>query len=354
MGRHRETVDPHEPLPVGLYKHRTQFRARHPAGGYQYFGTEWADACKAYKAWKQDGTDRGTLAWLLDLCISTVWPGRVKAGTLRERTKHDYVADAEILKAYVGHIPIKALTPKHVGDFRDGRGQIAPAHVRNEMSCLSAAMSYAVRQGLATANPCLQISKPRRKRRERLISHEEYLVVYARASAPVRRAMALALRTLALPDDVLAMGPRNIVRAGDGRRLLRFERGKVKGAWVEVELIGELAGIVDEALAERVVCETFVHKRNGKRFTRDGIGAMFRRHCVGSPTHKVDPVIQDFGIRDLRAKGATDMVRSGVDIHVVQRLLGHSSVRTTEIYIKELLPLPVRPNEVVVISGATR
>src|SRR5438874_13574419 len=94
--------------------------------------------------------------------------------------------------------------------------------------------------------------------------------------------------------------------------------------WSKSRSLGELAKVIDDALPEKIVCETFVHKRNGKAFTRDGLGAMFRRHCVGSPTHPVDPVIADFGLRDLRAKGATEMYRANRDaIHRVQLLLGH-------------------------------
>ena len=65
---------------------------------------------------------------------------------------------------------------------------------------------------------------------------------------------------------------------------------------------------------------------------------MFRRHCVAAG-------VADFGLRDLRAKGATEMYRAGVEARTIQHLLGHKSVRTTEVYLKELLPEIVRPNE---------
>jgi integrase len=104
--------------------------------------------------------------------------------------------------------------------------------------------------------------------------------------------------------------------------------------------------LVDQHLAADVVYPTFVHRRDGKRFTVDGIGAMFRRYCSPDKAN-----VQDFGLRDLRAKGATDMVRRGIDIRRVQHLLGHAGVRTTEIYIKGLLPTTVRPNETPIIAS---
>ena len=58
---------------------------------------------------------------------------------------------------------------------------------------------------------------------------------------------------------------------------------------------------------------------------------MFRRHCIAAK-------VSDFGLRDLRAKGATDEYHAGRTIRELQHLLGHKSVRTTETYLKELIP----------------
>lgn len=97
--------------------------------------------------------------------------------------------------------------------------------MRNELACLSAALSYAVESDLLERNPCLKVERPSRHKRERLITHDEYLAVFV-ATRSVQRAMVLAVRTLAQPIDVLAMRPRNIIRNPDGSRILRFQRGK--------------------------------------------------------------------------------------------------------------------------------
>ncbi len=237
-------------------------------------------------------------------------------------------------------------------DFRDARAQVAPSHVRNEMACLSAAMSYAVTSERIERNPCLDVGRPGRRRRLRLITDAEYLAVYASAERSVQLAMILAVRTLALPTDVLAMGPRNLVRLDDGRRVLRFARNKT-GTLVEIETVGDLGRIIDEHLAADVVRPTFVFRRDGKPYTVEGIGAMFRRYCVGTKEKLRAQPIPDFGLRDLRAKGATDEYRNGRALRELQHLLGHRSQQTTEIYLKSIVPETVRPNERPIVANAT-
>ena len=94
-----------------------------------------------------------------------------------------------------------------------------------------------------------------------------------------------------------------------------------------------------------------MHWRNGAPYTVDGICAIFRRYCSGTKRKPRAEQVADFGLRDLGAKGATDMFRAGVPIRHIQLLLGHKSVRTTEIYRKDLIPKTVRPNETVIVAN---
>lgn len=353
MGRERKHVDPLRPLPLGLFKHRRQYRARRPGQPWQYFGTDYVAALTAFGAWKQNGAKDGTVSWWLNICISRIWPDRVKAKDLAPRTLTDYTADSEVLKDMLGHIPLHLLAPHHIAKFRDARGKEAPVHVRNEMGCLASALTAAVEDGQVPTNVARQVERPSKGVRDRLIRDDEYLIVHKRAIPSVRLAMTLAVRTLGLPADVLRMGPRNIVKHDDGRRTLAFARGKT-GVKVEIEIVGELAEALQPFIDNPTAHPTFVRKRNGKSYSVTGIGAMFRRYCVGTQKRPANPVIADFGLRDLRAKGATEMYRAGVDIRKIQRLLGHKSVQTTEIYLKQLLAEIVRPNERPIIAEVAK
>ena len=63
---------------------------------------------------------------------------------------------------------------------------------------------------------------------------------------------------------------------------------------------------------------------------------MFRRYVKNCE-------LKDFGLYDLKGKAATDMFRAGVPLEQIQHLLGHASIKTTEIYIKARLPDLVAP-----------
>ena len=249
-------------------------------------------------------------------------PGSRKAKTMAERTARDHLLDSPTIKKALGHIPVAVLEAKHVAKFRDERGMTAPSHGRNEMACLSAALSWAVEAGHLAPNVAKEVRRPRKLIRERLITDAEYLAVHKLAGASVRLAWCL-VRTLGLPADVLKPGPRNLVRYESGRRTLRFRRGKT-GIQVEIDVVGDLAAALEPFLSSPTLHPTFVRREDGKPYTVDGIGAMFRRHCIKAN-------VADFGLRDLRAKGATEMYRADVPIRRIQRLLGHSSVQTTEI-----------------------
>src|SRR4030095_14244808 len=105
------------------------------------FGENYVEALAAFGAWVgADGKGRDVV-WLLDHFAGEVCPSRVRGDQMASRTAKDYLRDCVVLKAGLGKIPLAGLEAKHVAKFRDARAEGAPSHVRNEMACLSAALS---------------------------------------------------------------------------------------------------------------------------------------------------------------------------------------------------------------------
>ncbi len=82
---------------------------------------------------------------------------------------------------------------------------------------------------------------------------------------------------------------------------------------------------------------TYIHKYNGLPCMRRG--PVFIQWHSDTITHRFKAVARACGIEDvhfhnLRHSTATQMLESGIPLEVVQRILGHSDIRVTQIYAK--------------------
>jgi len=74
-------------------------------------------------------------------------------------------------------------------------------------------------------------------------------------------------------------------------------------------------------------------RARGARMTPAGLRSLFRYHRRTTGVKKANP-------HRFRHTFATDMVRAGVSVPALMRLMGHAHIQTTLIYI-ELTPLDV-------------
>jgi integrase len=72
---------------------------------------------------------------------------------------------------------------------------------------------------------------------------------------------------------------------------------------------------------------TVIHNLASGQYTKDGIETAWQRACVRAG-------VEDAHVHDLRAKALGDAQRRGVDLARLQDAAGHSSVTTTEGYLR--------------------
>ncbi len=332
MGRKREHYDTRD-LPPRVYLHHGAYRYHPREGKRVNLGRDYGEAMRRWASIVNPATEVGTVAALIDWYLVEVAPKKAP------RTYADNLKEAEHLKKGLGHIPYSQLKPHHVAIYRDERGKDAPVRANREKALLSHVYTKAMERGAVDFNPCKGIKRNPEKPRERMIEDHEYQAVYGCADISVQRMMMLIYRTCQRPEDLIKVGIANIKRVehqGKEVRVLRIKQSKT-GKTVDIILAGDLLDLVDTHLNAQTVWPTFVHTRAGKRYTYSGLVAMFRRYL-----QKVK--LTDFGMYDLKAKGATDMYRAGVSLEHIQQLLGHESVTTTEVYIKARLPDISMPN----------
>ncbi len=237
---------------------------------------------------------------------------------------------------------------------------IAEGHARSSVAQRLAAIRsfyrWAVRGGHVAADPWAALATPRRARRlPGVLSAAEVARVIETAGVPPPRAgrapgvaaadapalaRALALRDVALVETAYAAGLRISELSGARVDGLDLGRGEIrvlgKGQKERVGLLGgpsraALRGYLAEgrpALAARAPVPSaalFLNARGGPlgaRGLRLRLDALFVRAGVPEGTHP----------HTLRHSFATHLLDGGADLRVVQELLGHASLATTQVY----------------------
>jgi integrase/recombinase XerD len=214
-------------------------------------------------------------------------------------------------------------------------GGARPRTSARRLSALRQFFQWAVREAAVAADPTAQIDAPRLGRPlPRALSESE---VEALLEAPdlatpegVRdRTMlevlyATGLRVSELvglqPDQVsLSQGLVRVTGKGGKERLVPL--GDEASAWVA----RFMAGARSELLAGRPASALFPTRR-GAGMTRQAFWYRIKKHAFGAG------IRQGLSPHTLRHAFATHLVNHGADLRVVQLLLGHSSLSTTQIY----------------------
>jgi len=278
-----------------------------------------------------DAFERAAKAWLESLALlRRVWP----------RTT---AADRYDLKDYLGFLRARnlpgpeAVTPGHVADYLLAlrRAGAAAATLARRRSALHGFHAHCQRAGLATEDPAARMPALKLGRRlPRALSHEEVERLLAQ---PVGTT-ALAIRDRALLELAYASGLRVSELTGLDRASVLWEDRAVrvlgKGDKQRIVPYGKPAEAALKAyveggrpqLARRANEEALFLNRWGRRLSRMGFWKILGGYArTAGLAGRVSPHV-------LRHSFATHLLAGGADLRVVQELLGHASVVTTQIY----------------------
>jgi integrase/recombinase XerD len=264
--------------------------------------------------WLEDGLARNTLeAYRSDLSHFAAW---LEARHGKKLIEGD-VAD---IQAYLGHL------------FRKKTRASSAARL---LSSLKRFYRYCLRQGRIKADPTLRIDSPKLPRGlPKSLTEEDIENLLA---AP-RADKALGLRDKAMLETLYASGLRvselvtlklrqvsqdmGVVRVvGKGSKERLVPLGEEAIAWIR-QYLKEAR---PELLGGRAADDLFVTAR-GSAMTRQMFWHLLRRYAAQAGLKKsVSP-------HTLRHAFATHLLNHGADLRVVQLLLGHSDISTTQIY----------------------
>jgi integrase/recombinase XerD len=244
---------------------------------------------------------------------------------LSRNTIAAYRADLESLSAFMRKPLAKAGEADLFAFFGAKGGRASSASRR--VSSLKRFYRYCVRERKVAADPTLRLDPPKRAPRfPKTLSEAD---VEALLGAP-DVATPLGLRDRAMLETLYATG----LRVSELVALKRFEvnldagvvRVMGKGSKERLVPLGEEAvDWISKYLATHSANALFVTSRGGP-MTRQAFWHLLRRYGARAiPGKRLSPHI-------LRHAFATHLINHGADLRVVQMLLGHADISTTQIY----------------------
>jgi len=251
-----------------------------------------------------------------------------------------------------GKTRLADITPGHVAEFlaslREGDAEHAALAVSSAARAVIAVRglhAFAVAQGLADTDPAREVpppSPPRRLPKAITLGEVERLLDAAgpgpdELSADPRRLRDRALleflygtgarisEATGLDIDELHLGADPVVRLiGKGSKHRVVPVGSYAVRALEAYLVRARPGLAAAARRGSASPAVFLNARGG-RLTRQGAWGVLHAAAARAALADVSP-------HTLRHSFATHMLDGGADIRVVQELLGHASVTTTQVY----------------------
>lgn len=284
-----------------------RFRRRLPADSDQRDIDRYLDA-----VWLEKGLSRNTLAsYRRDLSLFACWLNDEGSCLLR--------ADRALLRRHL--------------DWRL-QARLKSSSTARLLSCLRGFYRYWLREERIGEDPTLQIDSPRRGRPLPKTLTEEDVERLLAAPAPDE---PLGLRDRAMLEVLYATGVRVSELVGLTRGQLNLRQGLIrvfgKGSKERLVPLGEEAAdwlqrYLQQArpLLAQAGSEVLFPSRLGQQMTRQTFWHRIKRHALEAGIDKpLSPHV-------LRHAFATHLVNHGADLRVVQMLLGHSDLSTTQIY----------------------
>jgi len=264
--------------------------------------------------------------------------------TVRRASSHTLRAYAEDLRQFCAwrEEREKELSPESVRAYVASltlERKLAKTTVARKAAALRAFFKYLQRQRVIAHSPAQELQTPRRPRTlPRALSEETVTALLAFPESARDRAILETLyagglrasELVSLDLDDLTFDSEN----GEGE--LRLRNGK--GNKERIALLGRPAMIAlqayldterptlaSQAKSARPTRAVFLN-RFGSRLSDRAVRRLFDRACgTVSATHKLTP-------HTLRHSFATHLLDHGADLRVVQELLGHSDLSTTQVY----------------------
>jgi integrase/recombinase XerD len=278
------------------------------------------------------GRGENNRAWLQAVAE---WAGH-EAGQLSPSTSRRYVVSLEQARPYLEHLSIGAIDGNAIAFMIRKRRELGttPATIRRDLTAVSRVLKYAEAMGWREGNPTLSKRTLLRERRDPIAlpcptSIQAVLdAASPRFAALIRAAMLTGCRqneiVTARWDGLdLAGGKLSVIGKGNKRRTITLSD----------EAAAHMAAQPRTGKSPLIFC-----REDGEAFSQTSSDFSHLSRAVIARSKRDGVEFRRFRFHDLRHLFAVEWLRAGKSIYELQKHLGHTSVKTTEIYLEFLTP----------------
>ena len=229
---------------------------------------------------------------------------------------------ADFCRAY-GKTAARAIKPHDVTKWIENHPGWGSWSQRAAISAVKRVFSWAIEQGLLTANPLAKVRRPRGQRREQLISDDQHAAMWNASRAEMRHVMLALRHSGARPGMVAAVTAANVSPDGWSWIMHEHKTRKNTGRPLVIYLSPCLRTLT-LALAQKYPAGPLFRDARGNAWNRNSIRCRIRRlrKKLGLPAGIV--------AYSYRHTFATNAILNGTDLATAAELLGHKGVAMFE------------------------
>ncbi len=237
----------------------------------------------------------------------------------KRSARRDTISAGHLTRALGGR-RISHITPKDIEDYKRTRvSRVSGATVNRELACLKHMFNLAIKWGMATKNPVIQVKffrEPRGRLRVLTQGEEERLV--AAACAHLKSIIVTALNTGMRRGEILNLTWQDVDFGQNVLTIRHSKSGEMRQIPMNQRMVRLLGSMAERKRGQFVFCH-----RDGRPYVdiKGSFNAAVKR--AGLPYCRM---------HDCRHTFASRLVMNGVDIVTVKELLGHKTLAMTMRY----------------------
>lgn len=250
--------------------------------------------------------------------------------------KHDLNMFVEFLES-VGKADIATISKDDVRHFLSERAETNGAVTRaRKLSSIKSFFKYLGREGIIAANPVSDIEAPKLPEKEPTylteIEYQNLIATVRREATPFYLSRDLAIIVLFLGTGIrlselvgLTLDRVNLERSGKNIKV----KGKGDRERI-IPLTNEVVSVLEQYLKSRpdVSSNHLFISRLGDELRARSVYGLVKKYLNGTGIKKTK-----MGVHSLRHTFGTSLMNNGVNIVVIQELLGHRNLETTRRYL---------------------